>query len=121
LTSERAAFITIHGLKVYFMPSLLHSVQAAHLITAIVRMLGKAVKLRHCPATVSAPAFTAVVSAAAGSQYGHLRLFKVPNQPLETRPLGWLWEGAGKGASQETGPRRPKQPACVPRGTKELP
>ena len=51
------------------------SVRAAHLITAIVRMLGKAVKLRHCPATVSAPASTAVIFAAAGSQYGHPRLF----------------------------------------------
>jgi hypothetical protein len=29
---------------------------AAQFITAIVRMHGKAVKLRHCPATVSAPA-----------------------------------------------------------------
>jgi hypothetical protein len=28
--------------------------QAAQFITAIVRMLGKAVKVRHCPATVSA-------------------------------------------------------------------
>ncbi len=32
-----------------------------HNIIVIVRMLGKAVKLRHCPATVSAPVFLAVV------------------------------------------------------------
>jgi hypothetical protein len=34
---------------------------AAQFTTAIVRMLGKAVKLRHCPATVSAPAIQAVL------------------------------------------------------------
>ena len=33
---------------------------AAQLTTAIVRMLGKAVKFRHCPATVSAPRSTSV-------------------------------------------------------------
>ena len=43
-------------MKVCFMSSLLLESRAAHFITAIVRMLGKAVKLRHCPATVSAPA-----------------------------------------------------------------
>ena len=37
-------------------------------------MLGKAVKLRHCPATVSALASMAVVSAKAGSQLGYLRI-----------------------------------------------
>jgi hypothetical protein len=36
-------------------------VEAAQFTTAIVRMLGKAVKFRHCPATVSAPASALVV------------------------------------------------------------
>jgi hypothetical protein len=49
--------------------------KAAHFTTAIVRMLGKAVKLRHCPATVSALAFSAVVlgRAEAGFQPGLFR------------------------------------------------
>jgi len=34
---------------------------AAQLTTAIARMFGKAVKVRHCPATVSAPASLSVV------------------------------------------------------------
>jgi len=49
-------------MKVSFMSSLLLVDRAAFLTTAIARMLGKAVKLRHCPATVSAPALAAVVA-----------------------------------------------------------
>jgi hypothetical protein len=37
------------------MASLLQPDAAAPLTTAIARMFGKAVKFRHCPATVSAP------------------------------------------------------------------
>jgi hypothetical protein len=48
-------------MEVVSMPSLPLFYAAAPLITAIVRMLGKAVKLRHCPATVSAPVFLAVI------------------------------------------------------------
>ncbi len=86
--------------------------------TAIARMLGKAVKFRHCPATVSAPASQAVVSARAGHQPGLLRHRGRARRPLKMSP--WLIFGkvAGEGASQETGPRR-LTPACVPRGTKE--
>jgi hypothetical protein len=36
---------------------------AAQLTTAIARMLGKAVKVRHCPATVSAPASFCIIGA----------------------------------------------------------
>jgi hypothetical protein len=43
------------------MASLLQPDAAAPLITAIARMFGKAVKFRHCPATVSAPASFSVV------------------------------------------------------------
>jgi hypothetical protein len=43
------------------MTSLLQSYAAAPHITAIARMLGKAVKVRHCPATVSAPALLPVI------------------------------------------------------------
>jgi hypothetical protein len=48
-------------MEVVSMSSLPLFYAAAPLITAIVRMLGKAVKLRHCPATVSAPVFLAVI------------------------------------------------------------
>ena len=44
------------------MTSLLLINWAVQLTTVIARMLGKAVKLRHCPATVSAPAGLTVVS-----------------------------------------------------------
>jgi hypothetical protein len=37
------------------MTSRLHADGTVQLTTLIARMLGKAVKLRHCPATVSAP------------------------------------------------------------------
>jgi len=43
------------------MTSLLRPRASAQLIIAIARMFGKAVKLRHCPATVSAPVSTAVI------------------------------------------------------------
>ena len=80
---------------------------------AIVRMLGKAVKFRHCPATVSALRPAAVSSA--GVEPSRNRRFSAFLIPLE------IFSGkvAGAGASQETGPWR-FQPACVPRGTKEL-
>jgi hypothetical protein len=48
-------------MEVCFMASLSLLVGATQFITAIARMLGKAVKFRHCPATVSAPAMLAVV------------------------------------------------------------
>ncbi len=48
--------------------------RAAQNTTAIARMLGKAVKLRHCPATVSAPAQRPVLSGRAGNQPGSFRL-----------------------------------------------
>jgi len=43
------------------MTSLLRAITAAQTIIVIARMLGKAVKLRHCPATVSAPVSLVVV------------------------------------------------------------
>jgi hypothetical protein len=43
------------------MTSLLQPCAAAQLIIEIARMFGKAVKFRHCPATVSAPVFPAVI------------------------------------------------------------
>jgi len=48
-------------MEVVSMTSLLRLCAAAQLIIAIARMFGKAVKFRHCPATVSAPVSTAVV------------------------------------------------------------
>jgi len=41
---------------------LLNRNEAAHYTTVFARMLGKAVKFRHCPATVSAPASVSVDS-----------------------------------------------------------
>jgi hypothetical protein len=48
-------------MEVDSMTSLLQPDAAAPLTTAIARMLGKAVKFRHCPATVSAPASLPVI------------------------------------------------------------
>ena len=56
-------------MEVVSMTSLLRQASAtASLIIAIARMLGKAVKLRHCPATVSAPVSVAVVYRGIGTQ-----------------------------------------------------
>jgi hypothetical protein len=48
-------------MEVDSMTSLQRLEVAAQPTTAIARMFGKAVKVRHCPATVSAPALLAVV------------------------------------------------------------
>jgi hypothetical protein len=48
--------IKVDVMEVRFMASLSLHFGVAQFTTAIVRMLGKAVKFRHCPATVSAPA-----------------------------------------------------------------
>jgi hypothetical protein len=62
LTSLAIAAIKVDVMETRSMTSRLHSqIVAVHLTTGIARMLGKAVKLRHCPATVSAPATIAVV------------------------------------------------------------
>ena len=69
-------------------------------------MLGKAVKLRHCPATVSAPARRPVLS---GEGREPARVFppvaEIPCEPLQVILFGCACgKVAGKGASQETGP-----------------
>jgi hypothetical protein len=75
-------------------------------------MFGKAVKIRHCPATVSAPTLPAVDSIMA-RQWNparcHWELFfsKSPGKAVR------------KGASQETGPLVPTHLAYVPRGTED--
>jgi hypothetical protein len=80
--------------------------KAAQRTTAIARMLGKAVKLRHCPATVSAPAQRPVLRVRAGNQPGSFRSRGTPCEPLHGEPSrARLWEGGWKCASQETGPR----------------
>ena len=61
LTSRAIPAIKVDVMEVVSMTSLLPPRAAAQLIIAIARMFGKAVKLRHCPATVSAPVFPAVV------------------------------------------------------------
>jgi hypothetical protein len=48
-------------MEVVSMTSLLQPYVVAPLIIEIAGMFGKAVKLRHCPATVSAPVLPAVV------------------------------------------------------------
>jgi hypothetical protein len=47
-------------MEIASMSSLSQLRAAAQRIIAIARMLGKAVKSRHCPATMSAPAFVSV-------------------------------------------------------------
>jgi hypothetical protein len=48
-------------MEVASMTSLLQPFAAAQLTIAIARVFGKAVKFRHCPATVSAPASVPVL------------------------------------------------------------
>ena len=93
---------------------------APQLTTVIVRMLGKAVKLRHCPATVSAPD-----SGSSSRRRKSARAFFA--QPLEHLP-GKATGGRDDRPSslgrwlRKAQVRRPvlgAQPACVPRGTKE--
>ncbi len=79
---------------------------AAQPTTAIARMLGKAVKLRHCPATVSAPASGPFHWAGQGTSLGlSAKRGELPSEPLQTDLR--LWEGGWRSASQETGPRAP--------------
>jgi vitamin B12 transporter len=73
-------------------------------------MHGKAVKFRHCPATVSAPAPVPVVGL---SDEGRISArvdppnAEDPRKPLETNLFGFVFgKVAGGGASQETGPWR---------------
>jgi hypothetical protein len=55
LTSPVVPAINVHVMEIgsmrYWLPC---TIMAAYLTTAIARMLGKAVKVRYCPATVSA-------------------------------------------------------------------
>ncbi len=82
-------------------------------------MLGKAVKLRHCPATVSA---TASWSISLGQGRTPARVFpqfaEVPHQPLEANPPGLLL-GRSLEKAQVRRPVLASSPAYVPRGTKE--
>ena len=73
LTSAANPFVNVHDMKVCFMSSRLSTQSATHFTHAIARMLGKAVKFRHCPATVSAPASLFVVyTESSRTQPGHL-------------------------------------------------
>ena len=88
------------------MPYRLLSQKAAQPYTVIARMLGKAVKFRHCPATVSAPALGPYYGSEQGTSKGLSAVAKALCEPLHGEPSGArLWEGGWKGASQETGPR----------------
>jgi hypothetical protein len=57
LTSRGAASINVDVIETHSMTALPSNFGRIEVTTAIVRMLGKAVKFRHCPATVSAPSF----------------------------------------------------------------
>jgi hypothetical protein len=56
LTSRSFPAIKVDVMELDSMTSLPQFDAAAPLTTAIARMFGKTVKVRHCPATVSAPA-----------------------------------------------------------------
>ena len=80
---------------------------AAQLTTAIARMLGKAVKFRHCPATVSAPASFPVVERLGRRRFlsqGHPPIADLLFQPLELNRRGSALGRRLDRASQETGP-----------------
>jgi hypothetical protein len=73
LTSGAPPGYKVDVIKVDSMTSLPQQRAAVNFRTAIARMLGKAVQIRHCPATVSAPALVLVVSTmyeSAGSEPG---------------------------------------------------
>jgi len=53
--------IKVDDMEIASMPYRLLLWETAHFTTAIARMLGKAVKFRYCPATVSAPVFLPVL------------------------------------------------------------
>jgi hypothetical protein len=57
LTSRGVAFINVDVIEIHSMTALPSNFGWIRVTTLIVRMLGKAVKFRHCPATVSAPCF----------------------------------------------------------------
>jgi hypothetical protein len=62
-------------------------------------MFGKAVKIRHCPATVSAPAGSFVVQESSPRKSGQVPLgFSIKETP---------GKAVRKGASQDTGPMVP--------------
>jgi hypothetical protein len=87
------------------------SMRAAQFTTAIARMLGKAVKVRYCPATVSAASSRARrIGCGRGrnSARSVSHRTKGLRKPLETIADSGLVFGkvAEEGASQETGPRR---------------
>jgi hypothetical protein len=70
---------------------------AAQLILVIARMLGKAVKFRHCPATVSAPVAAPVLIKTLESSRVSTRAtsfhVNVPYEPLKPNASVQLWEG----------------------------
>jgi hypothetical protein len=78
------------------MTSLLRAITAAPIIIVIARMLGKAVKFRHCPATVSA-LFPLPSYIEALVQTGFSRCFRYPRSPLEATGVESIrvrfWEG----------------------------
>jgi hypothetical protein len=70
-------------------------------------MFGKTVKVRRCPATVSAPVSWPVLWAGPGFQPGSFRpCAEGSTKPLEASPEPAFGKVAGEGVSQETGPRR---------------
>ena len=87
---------------------------AGQVTTAIVRMFGKAVKFRYCPATVSAPYPISVGEEEARAKLRNRRILRQQRRLCSTTGVG-LREGKGllmteklpsetEGASQETGP-----------------
>ena len=94
--------------------------QAVQFSPAIVRMLGKAVKVRHCTATVSAPVRTIYSGQTEKAEFSQ-RLLRKVRKPRE--PLKPIEHCSALGRWLETAQvRRPvldALPACVPRGTKE--
>jgi len=54
LTSHGSAFINVDVIETQIMTPL-RPIWGGQVTTSIIRMFGKAVKFRHCPATVSAP------------------------------------------------------------------
>ena len=86
-------------------------------------MLGKAVKLRHCPATVSAPVFLAVICPSEGTEQGFSPGVSASETPIKPLKSNRFDSTLGRQLNRAQ-VRRPvlgvPNRFHVPRGTKEL-
>jgi hypothetical protein len=86
LTSWVVPAIKVHVVEIFSMTPF-HPILGDGVTTAIVRMLGKAVKFRHCPATVSAPWFDHPATEFCCWEPGEVPVIERGNQPDSSREI----------------------------------